>query len=69
MTFTKIRANNNKLPVVTERYENISREERLCTKCTNNVVRDEFYIMMLRPNENFLTNISYFLRAIYKMFR
>ena len=98
---TKIRANNNRLPVVTGRYENISREERLCTKCRSNAVGDEFHIMLLCPNENIfelrnryiphyyrnnptlnkftvlmqskngkvLTNISYFLRAIYKMFR
>ena len=98
---TKIRANNNRLPVVTGRYENICREERLCTKCNGNVMGDEFHIMLLCPNEdlvelrsryipafcttnptmnkintlmqckkeNVLTNISYFLRAIYKMFR
>ena len=34
---TKIRANNNRLPVVTRRNENVSREDRLCTKCSNEV--------------------------------
>lgn len=86
---------------MTGRYENICREERLCTKRRCNVVGDEFHIMLLRPNEaivelrnifipyyyrtnpilnkfnvllqsknvKVLTNVSYFLRAMYKMFR
>ena len=52
MPFTKIRANNNRLPVVTGRYENVSKEERLCTKCRSNVVGDEFHIILLCLNEN-----------------
>ncbi len=95
---TKIRSNNNRLPVVTGRYENVSREERFCTKCRNDVVGDEYHIILLCPNENIvqlrnrfipnyhrnnpalnkftalmqsknvklLTNISYFLKTIYK---
>lgn len=49
---TKITSNDNRLSVVTGRYENVRREERLCTKCRNNVVRDEFPIMLLCSNEN-----------------
>ena len=98
---TKIRANNNRLPVVTGRYNNVNREERLCTKCRGNVVGDEFHIMLVCSNENIvelrnrfipfyyrnnptlnkfnvlmqsknvniLTKMSYFLKAIYKIFR
>lgn len=98
---TKTRSNNNRLPVVKGRYENVNRYERLCTKRGENVVGDEFHKMLLCPSENIvelrnryipyyyrnnptlnkfiilmqiknvniLTNISYFLRDIYKMFR
>ena len=52
MPFTKIKANNNRLPVVTGRYETVSREERLCMKCRSKVVGDKFPIMLLCPKEN-----------------
>ncbi len=44
--------NNNRLPVVTGRYENISTEGRLCMKCKSNAVGDEFHKMLQCPNEN-----------------
>ena len=49
---TKLRANNNRLPIVTGRYQNISREERVCTKCNLNVIGNEYHIMLVCPNES-----------------
>ena len=46
------RANNIRLPVVTGKYENVSRKDRLCTKCKSNEVGNEFHIMLSCPNES-----------------
>lgn len=98
---TKLRANNTRLPVVTGRYQNVNREERLCSKCLSNVVGDEYHVVLVCTNENImelrnryipfyyrnnptlgnfimlmqcknvkiLTNFSYFLKAVFKIFR
>lgn len=61
MSQTKIRKkNNNRLPAVAGRYDNICREESLCTKCRC-TVGDDYHIMLLRPNEAIveLRNILY----------
>lgn len=49
---TKVGANNTRLLIMTEGYENIKKDEIFCTKCRCNAVEDEFDIMLLCPNEN-----------------
>ena len=41
--FTKFRLANNKLPVIKLSYNNIPRNERLCTLCQSGKIGDEFH--------------------------
>ena len=51
IVFTKLRANNNRLPLITGRYQNIPREERLCNKCDSSIVGDEYHAILECTNE------------------
>ena len=41
--FTKFRISNHKLEIEIGRYQNITREERICKNCTKPVIEDEFH--------------------------
>ena len=43
---TKFRVSNMKLPTETGRWYNISKDHRMCTKCSENLIGDEFYTIM-----------------------
>ncbi len=62
----KLRASNNRLPVITGRHRNIDREDRICTKCNENMVGDEYHLLFVCQNEDIvqLRNryISYYYR-------
>ncbi len=42
---TKFRCSNNYLPIVTGRYDNTPRQERLCLMCDSQEVGDEFHYL------------------------
>ena len=44
---TKFRSNNHRLPVVTGRYSNTPREERICTLCNLHSVGDEHHYLLV----------------------
>ena len=48
---TKLRASNNKLPITVGRYNNIRREDRVCEKCNDNVIGDEYHVLLVCKNE------------------
>ena len=59
-TLCKFRTNNHKLPIETGWWNNIDRVNRICTKCDNITIGDEYpYIMKCQHFSSF-RNISKF---------
>ena len=53
-TLCKFRTTNHKLPIETGRWNNIDRVNRICTKCDNITIGDEYhYIMECEHFSNF----------------
>ena len=46
ISLCSLRTNNHRLPIVTGRYNGIPKEERYCNKCNNNVIGDEFHVLL-----------------------
>ena len=42
----RFRTSNHKLPIETGRYNNVPRENRLCTFCSSNKLCDEFNLIL-----------------------
>jgi len=56
---TKFRTGNHRLPIITGRYENIDRQDRLCTKCQEGKVGSEYHYLLecsffTQERENFI---------------
>ncbi len=47
----RLRTNNQGLTVVTGRYNGTPREERTCNKCNNNVIGDEYHVLLECNNQ------------------
>ena len=62
---TKFRASNNKLPITVGRYNNISREERVCVKCNENVIGDEYHVMLMCENEDIVRLRNQYIPRYY----
>ena len=45
-TLCRLRTNNHRFPVVTGRYNRTPREERICNKCNDNVIGDEYHVLL-----------------------
>lgn len=45
LILTKFRTGNHRLPIETGRWTNVSRNERLCTKCCDGKIGDEFHLL------------------------
>jgi hypothetical protein len=46
---TKLRLGNHKLPIEKGRWENRSREERICSHCNQNELGDEYHYLFICP--------------------
>ena len=44
--FSRFRCSNHKLPVETGIYKNIPRSERVCVKCSQSEIGDEFHYIL-----------------------
>lgn len=59
----KFRSNNHRLPIVTGRYNNIPREDRLCKLCQYNSIGDEYHYLMtceyFKPERDIYINRSF----------
>lgn len=53
---TKLRLSSHKLPIETGRYNNTPRELRVCDMCSDNVLGDEYHLI-LECNNNTITNL------------
>ena len=52
---SKIRTCNINIPIETGRWNNIPREERICTLCDSELLGDEFHYLYICKNENIST--------------
>ena len=43
----KFRMNDNKFPINVDRYQAVSKEDRICTKCVDKAGEDEFHALFL----------------------
>jgi hypothetical protein len=63
-TLCKFRTTNHKLPIETGRWNNIDRVNRICTKCNNITIGDEYhYIIECEHFSNFRNNSLYLTDA------
>ena len=46
-TLCKFRTTNHRLPIETGRWNNIDRVNRICTKCDNITIGDEYYYIIV----------------------
>ena len=62
---SKLRACNNKLPIIEGRFRGISREERVCNMCDDHLVGDEFHILFVCQNENIVMLRNMYISHYY----
>jgi sorting nexin-29 len=48
----RLRTNNSRLPIVTGRYRNLARHERICPLCDSNSIGDEYHLMVECSNRD-----------------
>ena len=63
---SELRACNNKLPIIEEKYRNISRAERMCNMCEDNFVGNEFHMLFVCQNENIVRLRNMYIPEYYK---
>lgn len=66
VSLTRIRASNNKLPVVVGRYNNRRREERVCGLCDEGEVGDEYHILLSCQNEQVIILRNKYIVRYYR---
>ena len=66
IVMSKLRASNNKFPVISGRHRNIARENRICTKCNNNEVGDEYHILLTCNNEEIVQLRNRYIANYYR---
>ncbi len=62
----KFRTGNHKFPIVTGRYNRTPRENRLCTKCEDNELGDEYHILFVRKNREILSFGNQYIPMYYQ---
>ena len=65
--FTKFRISAHKFPIESGRYKNVSRENRLCTLCSDNEIGDEFHYFMKCSNNYMSATRQTFLNFLYSL--
>ncbi len=67
ITLCKLRACNNKFPINVGRYEDIPRENRICSKCVGNHVGDEYHILFNCQNANIVRLREMYVPSYYRV--
>ena len=52
LTLSRLRTGNHRLPVVAQRYENVPRDQRICTLCDKHDIGDEYHYILKCPSFN-----------------
>ena len=69
---TKFRVSAHRLSIETGRYDDVSRQRRMCTKCTIRDVEDEFHFILICPyyieiRRQFIKLYFYNRPSVYKL--
>ena len=49
-SFTKLRISSHRLQIELDRYQGVPRHNRVCTKCSSNVIEDDYIFYLNAPN-------------------
>ncbi len=66
ISLTKLRASNNRLPIITGRYNNISKEDRVCNKCNSGLLGDEYHVLFICDNEEIVRLRNNYIPRYYR---
>ena len=64
---TKFRTCNNKLPVVTGKYQGVVREDRICKKCDAGLLGDEYHVLCQYNQEKIVRLCSMYMPGYYSL--
>lgn len=62
---TRFRTCSNRLPVNVGRYTGVTREERMCTLCNDNVIGDEFHVLLKCSNAELVRWRDMYIPSFY----
>jgi hypothetical protein len=57
-SFTKLRTSSHRLQIELGRYQGVPRHNRVCTKCSSNVIEDELHFNLNAQNTNIIFEFS-----------
>ena len=66
ISLSRLRTNNDRLPIVTGRYTRIPREERKCDKCNANAIGEEFHVLLECNNQEITELRTVYLPRYYR---
>ena len=66
-TVCRLRACNHKFPIVSGRHQDVRRQDRVCNKCTANVVGDEFHVLLECKNVDIVRLRDKYIPNFYKL--
>ena len=65
---SKFRTGNNKLPVITSRYNQIDRkEEHCCTKCNDGLIGDEYHVLLQCQSQDIVQLRNKYIPEYYRL--
>ncbi len=64
---TKFRTGNNKLPIITGRYNQIDREERCCIKCNSGLIGDEYHVLLECQSQDVVQLRNKYIPEYYRL--
>ena len=62
----RFRTGNHRLLIITGRYNSTSRGKRLCTKCDENELGDEYHVLFVCRNQEILRLRNQFIPMYYR---
>ena len=67
VTVSNLRASNNRFPINVGRYQNVPREARLCNKCDDNLLGDEYHVLLVCQNDNIVRLREMYIPRFYRI--
>ena len=66
ISLCRFRTGNHRLPIVTGRYNSTPRENRYCTKCSENDLGDEYHVLLVCKNQEIVRLRNQFIPMYYR---
>ena len=64
---SKFRTGNNKLPIITCRYNQTDREERCCIKCNDGLIGDEYHVLLQCQSQDIVQLRNKYIPEYYRL--